>query len=134
MFMGFGLFMFVFVGRAQARYEGKMQQIQAGNVKPEQLTTVRKYANGNITHIVLTGAGENQVDLVVPNKSYNSTPLGKAVDGYHFTDGYLVPAFRDERADRWGRWLFLSFGLGIGLIVWYSPGRFGGSHSGAVPI
>ncbi len=98
------------------KYTAKMQSIQKSEITPQTLTAVRKDAQANKSHVIFRSTTQPDIDLHVSNPPYNTISPGDTAIGYSFPDGYIVPSFRSKSGFELGRWIFLGFGLFLGIV------------------
>ena len=94
-FFVFGIIAFLRVGDFQQQLEAKLQSIQAGKIRPETLTVVRKYVDHggkvNYPYVVFSSNRQPKISLAVTVDIFNSLNPGDTIDGYYFPDGYFIP-------------------------------------------
>ena len=124
-FVVFGVVAFVKIGSEERQLQDKLQRIHAGEIKPESLTVLRKYAYASRHtethyHLVLRGSEEAQVNEIFPLALYNATKPGDSIVAYYFpADGYFIPqslsAAVNDRPT--AKRVFLFGGVGMGVLV-----------------
>jgi hypothetical protein len=121
-FFVFGIIAFLRVGDSQQQLEAKLQSIQAGKIRPETLTVVRKYVDHggkvNYPYVVFSSNRQPKISLAVTVDIFNSLNPGDTIDGYYFPDGYFIPQNQGGDSGA-GKWFFLSLGvlLGSGMLA-----------------
>src|ERR1700761_2300312 len=110
----FGVAGFLRIDRAESRNQDKLHSIQAGEIRPETLTVLRKYVNpgrSGLPHVVFSGS--DLIDLSATRDFFNSVNLGTTVRAYNFPDGYFIPENLREESPA-GKWFLLCLGTLLG--------------------
>jgi hypothetical protein len=113
--------MFVHFGNSQRQFEAKLQSVRTGEVQPETLTVISKRASSSKKSaqawVVFRNSRQSELVYPVPPELYNAVNPGSTVTGYYFPDGYLIPRYDSDREAVTAKWVFLSVGVLMGILM-----------------
>ena len=116
-----GIVAFVHFGNLQRQFEAKLQSVQTGEVQSEMLTVISKRASSSKKSaqawVVLHTSRQAELVYPAPPELYNAVNPGSSVAGYYFSDGYFIPQYDSERDAGTAKWVFFSFCVLMGVLM-----------------
>jgi hypothetical protein len=122
-----GIFLFFDFRSGDRAYNTKMQRIEAGEVKPELLSTMAKRkssdSDGSQYYVTLRGSNQPPFEIQIPKECHDLIQTGDRSVAYHFPDGYFIPQFQLGGDSTLAQCLFLGACLVIGALFLADPFR-----------
>ena len=120
-FVIYGIVMFAHFGNSQRQFEAKLQSVRTGEVQPETLTVISKRASSSKKSaqawVVLRNSRQSDSVYPAPPELYNAVNPGSTVTCYYFPDGYFIPRYDSDRNAGTAKWVFLSVGVLMGVLM-----------------
>jgi hypothetical protein len=123
--VGAGICLFFHFRSGDRAYNTRMQRIEAGEVKPELLSTVTKRkssdSDGSQYFVTLRGSNQPSFEIQIPRECFDLIQTGDRSVAYRFPDGYFIPQFQLGGDSTLAQCLFLGAGLVLGALLLADP-------------